>query len=59
MDDEQPEMTRPLLATAGRFFGPLRRDARGGMLVILAFALPLVAGALGLGVEGANWYQTQ
>ncbi len=37
----------------------LARDRRGNILTIFAIALPLMMGALGLGVEGANWYQTK
>ena len=37
----------------------LRRDSRGNILTIFAIALPLMVGGLGLGVEGANWYQTK
>ena len=35
----------------------LQRDTRGNILTIFAIALPLMIGGLGLGVEGANWYQ--
>jgi Flp pilus assembly protein TadG len=37
----------------------LRSDRRGNVLTIFAIALPLMVGGLGLGVEGANWYQTK
>lgn len=51
------------LARIGRaaiaFVSLLRSDKRGNVLTIFAIGLPLMIGALGLGVEGANWYQTK
>ena len=44
---------------AGAFARNLRADKRGNILTIFAIALPLMIGGLGLGVEGANWYQTK
>lgn len=44
---------------AGALASRLRRDRRGNILTIFAIALPLMVGGLGLGVEGANWYQTK
>ena len=41
------------------FASRLRSDRRGNILTIFAIALPLMVGGLGLGVEGANWYQTK
>ena len=41
------------------FASRLRSDKRGNILTIFAIALPLMVGGLGLGVEGANWYQTK
>ena len=32
---------------------------RGNILVLFALALPIMIGALGLAVEGSNWYQTK
>jgi Flp pilus assembly protein TadG len=37
----------------------VRGDRRGNVLTIFAISLPLMIGGLGLGVEGANWYQTK
>ncbi len=37
----------------------VRSDRRGNVLTIFAISLPLMVGGLGLGVEGANWYQTK
>lgn len=48
-------IARAALALASR----LRSDKRGNILTIFAIALPLMVGGLGLGVEGANWYQTK
>jgi Flp pilus assembly protein TadG len=44
---------------AGALASRLRGDSRGNILTIFAIALPLMVGGLGLGVEGANWYQTK
>ncbi len=54
---------RPLML--GRFALPrfggnfqLLSDARGTVLVMAAFALPVLIGICGLALEGASWYQT-
>lgn len=44
---------------AAAFASRLRHDRRGNILTIFAISLPLMIGGLGLGVEGANWYQTK
>ncbi len=44
---------------AGVLASRLRQDKSGNILTIFAIALPLMVGGLGLGVEGANWYQTK
>lgn len=36
--------------------GRLAGDQRGGMLIVVAFALPILIGALGYGIEAANLY---
>lgn len=42
-------------ALAQRLLG----DERGNVLTLFALALPVVIGMLGLGIEGASWYQLQ
>ena len=44
---------------AAAFASRLRHDRRGNILTIFAISLPLMIGGLGIGVEGANWYQTK
>ena len=46
-----------IASAAAAFASRLRGDKRGNILTIFAIALPLMIGGLGLGVEGANWYQ--
>ena len=46
-----------IASAAAAFAARLRGDKRGNILTIFAIALPLMIGGLGLGVEGANWYQ--
>jgi len=41
------------------FLSQLRGDGGGNVLVLAGITLPVVLGVLGLGVEAANWYQTQ
>ena len=53
------EKRRGSLRAAAAFASRLRGDKRGNILTIFAIALPLMIGGLGLGVEGANWYQTK
>ena len=59
---------RPRLATrpaqparAGRsgFLRRLAADRRGNTLVLAALTLPVLLGALGLGIESASWFQAQ
>lgn len=49
------QFARAATAIASR----VRSDRRGNVLTIFAISLPLMIGGLGLGVEGANWYQTK
>jgi Flp pilus assembly protein TadG len=59
IENGQARTAWPFVRAAGRFLARLRRDSRGNILVIFAVALPMVIGALGLGVEAANWHQTK
>ena len=51
-----PARLRPLVTTLIQHFVRLRADQRGNIAVIVAFLLPALIGALGLGFEVANWY---
>ncbi len=42
-----------------RRFGDLRRDERGNILIMAAFMLPVMIGAMGLGAEASYRYQQQ
>ena len=53
------EKVARIARVASAFASRLGQDKRGNILTIFAIALPLVVGGLGLGVEGANWYQTK
>ena len=48
-----------LLATIFRFAVKLRTDQRGNVAVVMAFLLPALIGALGVGFEVSNWYVTK
>lgn len=41
------------------FIRKLLNDERGNILVMFAATLPLMVGAVAMGVEGVNWYQTK
>jgi Flp pilus assembly protein TadG len=46
------------LAAFGRCLTQLAKGRRGNVTVLMAFLLPALLGALGLGFEVANWYMT-
>jgi Flp pilus assembly protein TadG len=46
------------LAAFRRCLTRLGKDRRGNVTVLMAFLLPVLIGALGLGFEAANWYKT-
>jgi hypothetical protein len=46
------------LAAFGGRLARLGKDRRGNVTVLMAFLLPVLLGALGLGFEVANWYMT-
>ena len=49
-------LSRNSLAKAVHALGGLRVDQRGNVAVMLAFLLPVLCGAMGLGFEVTNWY---
>jgi hypothetical protein len=48
----------PGFAALGHRLTRLRVSRRGNVTVLMAFLLPVLLGALGLGFEAANWYMT-
>src|ERR1700737_1762028 len=46
------------LAAFRRCLTRLGKNRRGNVAVLMAFLLPVLIGALGLGFEAANWYMT-
>lgn len=48
----------PGFAALGHRLTRLRVNRRGNVTVLMAFLLPVLLGALGLGFEAANWYMT-
>jgi Flp pilus assembly protein TadG len=49
-------MSRRLWSEISRRLTDFRRDRRGNVTVLMAFMLPPLLGALGIGFEVANWY---
>src|SRR5579862_8150988 len=49
--------SRPAPMAIVQWAGRLRMDRSGNVAVIMAFALPVLVGTLGLGFEVAVWYQ--
>ena len=47
---------RPLRTKISTFFAGLRRDKRGSMYMLTAFALPVLLGFSGMGLDVAMWY---
>lgn len=47
---------RPLRTIISAFFSSLRRDQRGSMYMLTAFALPVLVGFGGMGIDVAMWY---
>lgn len=47
---------RPLRTIISAFFASLRRDQRGSMYMLTAFALPVLVGFGGMGLDVAMWY---
>jgi len=49
-------LSRNSLAKAVHALGSLRADQRGNVAVMMAFLLPILCGAMGIGFEVTNWY---
>src|SRR3974390_3861208 len=49
-------LSRNSLAKTALALGSLRADQRGNVAVMMAFLLPVLCGAMGLGFEITDWY---